>query len=65
MTAEMAKENSFGTAFYALINSEQDTALHSIREKAFRVFQENGLPTVGNEDWKYLFMPLKTREEDE
>ena len=53
MTAEMAKENSFGTAFYALINSEQDTALHSIREKAFRVFQEKGLPTVGNEDWKY------------
>ncbi|MBL8123640.1 MAG: Fe-S cluster assembly protein SufD [Pyrinomonadaceae bacterium] len=49
----MAKENSFGTAFYALINSEQDTALHSIREKAFRVFQEKGLPTVGNEDWKY------------
>ena len=53
MTAEMAKENIFGTAFYALINSEQDTALHSIREKAFRVFQEKGLPTVGNEDWKY------------
>ncbi len=53
MTAEMAKANSFGTAFYALINSEQDTALHSIREKAFRVFQEKGLPTVGNEDWKY------------
>lgn len=53
MTAEMAKENSLGTAFYALIGSEQDTALRSIREEAFRVFQELGLPTVRNEDWKY------------
>ena len=53
MTAEMAKENSFGTAFYELITSEQDTALRSIREEAFRVFQEQGLPTVRNEDWKY------------
>lgn len=53
MTAEMARENSLGTAFNALIGSEQDTALRSIREEAFRVFQELGLPTVRNEDWKY------------
>jgi len=53
MTAEMARENSLGTAFNALIGSEQDTALRLIREEAFRVFQELGLPTVRNEDWKY------------
>lgn len=53
MTAELAKQTLFGAAFRELIAGEQDAALRSMREEAFRIFQEKGFPTVHDEDWKY------------
>jgi Fe-S cluster assembly protein SufD len=53
MTAELAKETLFGPAFRELIAGEQDSTLRALRNDAFRIFQEKGLPTVRDEDWKY------------
>ena len=53
MTAELAKETSFGAAFCELIGGEQSGALRELRTKAFAFFEANGFPAVRNEDWKY------------
>ena len=53
MTAELAKETLIGSAFRELIAGEQDPSLRPLREDAFRIFQEKGLPSVRDEDWKY------------
>ena len=45
-------ETRFSEQFKKLIEGSDDS-LRSIREQAFRYFQENGFPSVRNENWKY------------
>jgi len=53
MSLQAGKESNFGAAFRALIATEQNAELRSLREKAFASFEENGFPTPRHEDWKY------------
>ncbi len=53
MSLQVSKETNFGAAFREMIAGEQDNALRRLREEAFRIFQEEGFPTLRDEEWKY------------
>ncbi|MEJ7848447.1 MAG: Fe-S cluster assembly protein SufD [Pyrinomonadaceae bacterium] len=45
--------NQFTEQFREILKAEKSASVKAFREKAFRFFNENGFPTVRNEDWKY------------
>ena len=54
MTAELAKETNFGSAFREFIaGGNEPDALRKLRSEAFEVFTGKGFPTQREEDWKY------------
>lgn len=46
-------ETNFTEDFKKFIESEKDSEVRKLREKAFAYFHEVGFPTPKNEDWKY------------
>ena len=47
------KRTQFADEFKKLIETENDQAMRTIRERAYEYFAENGFPTPQLEDWKY------------
>jgi len=47
------KITDFFERYTQTLNGEKDTYLFSLREKSIRLFQELGIPTLKNEEWKY------------
>lgn len=45
--------NQFTEQFREILHAEKSASVKTLREKAFRFFNENGFPTVRHEDWKY------------
>lgn len=61
MSAQLAKETTFGGRFRELIANEPDQHLRRLREEAFTLFEASGFPTPRTEDWKYTSVaPLAT-----
>jgi Fe-S cluster assembly protein SufD len=54
-------ETQFAEQFRELLNGSDD-GLRAFREEAFEYFQENGFPSVKNEDWKYTNVAPIARE---
>lgn len=47
------KITDFFEKYTQTLNGEKDTYLFSLREKSIKLFQELGIPTLKNEEWKY------------
>src|SRR5882672_11256455 len=46
-------ESQFTEQFKERLERSDSDGLRALREQAFEFFEENGYPTVKNEDWKY------------
>ena len=55
-------ETQFAEQFREFLNGSED-ALRTFRQEAFEYFQENGFPSVRNEDWKYTNVAAIARED--
>jgi Fe-S cluster assembly protein SufD len=54
-------ETQFADQFREFLNTSDDS-LRSFREAAFEFFQENGFPSVKNENWKYTNVAPVSKE---
>ena len=50
---QAVKETIYKQNFQAFLNETENDELKNLREKAFAYFEQNGFPTVGDEEWKY------------
>jgi Fe-S cluster assembly protein SufD len=53
MVPSLAVTETQFTEQFKKFQDSSDDALRSIRKQAFRYFEENGYPSVRNENWKY------------
>lgn len=50
---KVVKETIYKQDFQAVLEQTQGAELKELRNKAFAYFEENGFPTLKNEEWKY------------
>ena len=50
---KVVKETIYKQDFQAVLDQTKDAELKELRNKAFAYFEENGFPTLKNEEWKY------------
>lgn len=62
--------NNVGTKLYEVLTrsfaaegTAPDTALYTLREKAFEQFREKGFPTIRDEDWRFTNMAPYLKDE--